>query len=104
VLQGIIDSHSTQNMELQLVQRGAAAGGSLSELMLKNSVLIGNDAGDDDSAVELAARLGRARWGEYVVGLELVCGCVLCLHVAAAHARSGCDGDSRSLVSGGKAP
>ncbi len=62
MLQGVIDSHSTQNMELQLVQQGAAAGGSLSELMLRNSVLIGNDANDDDSTVQLAARLGRARW------------------------------------------
>ena len=59
MLQGIIDSHATQNMELQLVQHDAAADGKLTQF---NSVLIGNDADDDDdSAVQLAARLGRAR-------------------------------------------
>jgi hypothetical protein len=47
-------------MELQLVQHDAAADGRLTQF---NSVLIGNDADDDDdSAVQLAARLGRARW------------------------------------------
>ncbi len=47
-------------MELQLVQQDAAADGKLTQF---NSVLIGNDADDDDDgAVQLAARLGRARW------------------------------------------
>jgi hypothetical protein len=109
VLQGIIDSHSTQNIELQLVQHGAAAGGSLSELMLRNSVLIGNDAGDDDSAVELAARLGRARWG----GICSRVGTGLWLYIELARCCSTrsrfvaavvVDGGSRSLASGGKAP
>ncbi len=63
VSQGIIDAHAIQNIELQLGQQdaAAAAAGGI-DFIMRNSVRIDDVADDSGSAVELVARLERARW------------------------------------------